>query len=186
MAKAKLHFSCPLLLVCGFFFRFGFCSFLTTLSLSLVSLPASLPGVLSLSWFVCSVLGVPSSSFPGSSFLLVLILFPCLSLIHHSVWRFCLSSATFCGLSSPRCFGACLPSVYRLVCMDCSLLLWLCWVDRLTSPVIAFPWCPWFTFLFMSLLVVTSPFFFNALLTWSNLQFPTRRGSSLWAESVPS
>ena len=69
-------FSCPLLFFMRFLFpEWTFAPFLT-LSLSLVSLGASLPGVLPV-YCVClrSAWG-PSSSFKDSSFLLVIIMFP--------------------------------------------------------------------------------------------------------------
>ena len=119
-------FSCPLLLLFMLFLfpEWKFASFLTlSLSLSLVSLGASLPGVLSV-YYVClrSAWG-PSSSFTDSSFLFVIIMFTFFS---SSVFRSC--DFVFIPLLSPlvvisKVFRS-LPSlgIISSVPMGCSLL----------------------------------------------------------------
>ena len=94
------------------------------LSLSLVSLPASFPGFSLSLEFVCGLPVVPSYSFTGSSFLLVLILLPCLLLLRLSVLRFRFSSATSPLVVISTLFRG-LPSLGFIasVCLGCSLLL---------------------------------------------------------------
>ena len=120
-----VRFSCLLLLVYGFCFLFGYLLLsYHSLSFARFSNYFFTQGPLCLLICLRSAWGVPSSSFPGSSFLLVLILFPCLSLLHPSVWRFRVSYATSPWVIFSTLFRG-LPSLGFItsVCMDCFLLL---------------------------------------------------------------
>ena len=162
------------------------CSFLNTISLSLVSLAASLPGVLSV-YCVClrSAWG-PSSSFTDSSFLLVIILFPFLSLLRVSVLRFRVYSANFS-------LGCHLHSVSELAFLQYCLL----GSHGLFSPSLAVlglsARLPFQHFPIVSLvrLPLSVPpvrrftFLFSRSSDSVESPVPSATGPSLWAESVP-
>ena len=153
------------------------CSFLATLSLSLVSLPASLLRVLSVYCLSAICLGfpLPPSQVPHSSWFSFCFLVFRSSVLLSGGFVFLLLLLP--GLFSPRCFGACLPSV---------LSPRFAWTDFSFSGCVGLVGSPFLSSLSHS--VRGSPssfchswsslhrFFFRALLTRSNLRFPTRRG----------
>ena len=137
--------------------------------------------------FVCGLPGVPSSSFTGSSFLLVIILFPCLSLLRISVLRFRVYSATFSlgchlhgvlGPAFPRFY---LLSLHGLFSPSLAVLGWSACLPLHHFPIVSVVHLPLcvppvrrFTFLLLrSSDSVESP-------------VPSATGSSLWDESIPS
>ena len=157
------------------------CSFLATLSPSLVSLTASLPRVLSVyclsaiclgfplphsSWFSFCFLVFRSSVLLSGGFVFLMLLLP--------------------GLFSPRCFGACLPSVlspqFVWTVFSFSSCVGLVGSPSLSSlPLVSVVHLP---------LSVTPGRRFTFLLSRSSdsvkSPVPYSTGSSLWAESIPS
>ena len=155
------------------------------LSLSLVSLPASSKGFSLSVEFVCGLPGVPSSSFTGSSFLLVLILLPCLSLLRLSVSCFFRYFSLGCclpvvsGPAFPRCYHL---SLHGLFSPSLAVLGW--------SVRLPFRHVPMVSVAHLPLYVTPVRRRFTFLLSRSSAPVespvPFATGSSLWAESIPS